>query len=84
MKFLSEQPKELSRRAHCEDELRKNNGTMNSPGPSKGEPRQPVLGVNSDHVLAAFCDRAGVPWKKIRQMLGRDNRMKVLIVPEAQ
>ena len=26
----------------------------------KGEPRQPVLGINSDHVLAAISDRAGV------------------------
>ena len=25
----------------------------------KGEPRQPVLGINSDHVLAAISDRAG-------------------------
>ena len=27
---------------------------------SKGEPRQPVPGINSDHVLAAISDRAGV------------------------
>ena len=26
----------------------------------KGEPRQPVLGINSDHVPAAISDRAGV------------------------
>ena len=26
----------------------------------KGEPRQPVPGINSDHVLAAISDRAGV------------------------
>ena len=26
----------------------------------KGEPRQPVLGINSDHVSAAISDRAGV------------------------
>ena len=25
--------KKLSKRAHCDDELRKNNGTMNSPSP---------------------------------------------------
>ena len=35
MKFSSEQPEELTRRAQCEDELRKNNRTMNSPRPSK-------------------------------------------------
>ena len=27
---------ELSRRAHCDGELTKNNGTLNSPSPSKG------------------------------------------------
>ena len=27
----------------------------------KGEPRQPVPGINSDDVLAAISDRAGVP-----------------------
>ena len=45
----------------------------------KGEPRQPVPGINTDHVPAAISDRAGYPWKKIRKMLGRDDRMKVLI-----
>ena len=45
----------------------------------KGEPRQPVPGINSDHVPAAISDRAECHWKKIRQMLGRDNRTKVLI-----
>ena len=54
MKFSSEQPEELSRRAHCDDELKKNNGTLNSPSP----PRQ--NGINSDHVPAAISDRAGV------------------------
>ena len=61
MKFSPEQPEELSRRARCEDELRKNNGAMNSPGPSKkGEPRPLVPGINSDQVPAAISDRAGV------------------------
>ena len=36
MKFSWEQPEELSRRAHCDDEWKKNHGTMNSPSPSKG------------------------------------------------
>ena len=49
-----------SRRAQSEDELRKNNGTKNSPGPSKENPRQPVPGINNDHVPAAISDRAGV------------------------
>ena len=32
---LSGHETELSRRAHCDDELKKNNGTLNSPSPSK-------------------------------------------------
>ena len=44
----------------------------------KGEPRQPVPGINSDHVPAAISDRAGA-WKKIRRVLVWDNRTKVLI-----
>ena len=51
MKFLSEQPEESSRRAHSEDEWKKN----------EGEPRQPVPGINSDHVPAAISGRAGLP-----------------------
>ena len=43
----------------------------------KGEPRQPVPGINSDHVPAAISDQC--TWKKIRQMLVWDNRIKVLI-----
>ena len=45
----------------------------------KGEPRQLVPGINTDDVPAAISDRAGHPWKNIRKMLGRDDRMKVLI-----
>ena len=60
MKFSLEQPEELSRRAHCDDELKKNNGTMNSPRPSKENLDKPVPGINSDHVPAAISDRAGV------------------------
>ena len=60
MKFLSEQPEELSRRAHYEDEWKKNNGTMNFARSIKGEPRQLVPGINIDHVPAAISDRAGV------------------------
>ena len=59
MKFLSEQPEELSRRAHHGDELRKNNRTEFARS-IKGEPQQPVLGINSDHILAAISSRAGV------------------------
>ena len=33
---------------------------MNSPGPSKKKPRQPVPGINGDHVPAATSDGAGV------------------------
>ena len=54
MKLSSEQPEELSRRAHCDDELKKNNGTLNSPSPSKENLD------NLFHVLAAISDRAGV------------------------
>ena len=60
MEFSSEQPEELSRRALCDDELKKNRRTLNSPSPFKGEPRQLVPGINSDHVPAAISDRAGV------------------------
>ena len=77
MKFLSEQPEELSRRAHYEDELRKNNGTMNSPGPSKEN--HDNLGSTATTFLQQFLTEQECPWKKIKQMLVWDNRMKVLI-----
>ena len=58
MNFSSEQQEELSRRAHCEDELMKNNGTNEFAMTIRGKPRQPVPGINSDHVLAAITVRA--------------------------
>ena len=79
MKVSSEQPEELSRRAHCEDELRKNNGTMNSPGPSKENHDNLFLGSTATTFLQQSLTEQEYTWKKIRQMLGRDNRMKVLI-----
>ena len=79
MKFSSEHPEEISRRAHCEDELRKNNGTMNSPGSSKENLDNLFLGSTAATFLQQFLTEQEYPWKKIRQMLGRDNRMKVLI-----
>ena len=79
MTFSSEQPEELSRRAHCDEELRKNNGTMSSPGPSKENHDNLFLGSTATTFLTQFLTEQEYPWKKIRQMLGRDNRMKVLI-----
>ena len=58
-KFLSEHTEELSRSAHYEDERKKRNGTEFA-GSIKGEPLQPVLGINSGHVPAAISDRAGL------------------------
>ena len=79
MKFLSEQPEELSRRAHYEDELRKNNGTMNSPDPSKGNLDSLFLGSTATTFLQQIRTEQKCTWKKIRQMLVWDNRIKVLI-----
>ena len=60
MKFLSEQPKELSRRAHYEDELKKNSGTMHSPDPSKGNLDNLFPESTAITFLQQFSDRAGV------------------------
>ena len=79
MKFLSEQREELSRRAHYEDEWKKNNGTMFSPGPSKENLDNPFLGSTASTFLQQFVTEQEFPWKKIRQILVWDNRMKVLI-----
>ena len=84
MKFLSEQPEELSRRAHCEDELRKNTGTTNSPGPSKENHDNPFLGSTATTFMQQFLTEQEYTWKKIRQMLGRDNRIKVLMPRDAR
>ena len=59
MNFLSEQ-QELSRRAHYEDELRKNNGTMNSPDPSKGNLDSLFLGSTATTFLQQFRTEAEV------------------------
>ena len=46
----------------------------------KGEPRQPVPEINSDHVPAAISDRAGMHLEEDqRQRPVWDNGMKVLI-----
>ena len=79
VKFSSEQPEELSRRAHCEDELKKNNGTMNSPRPSKGNLDNLFLGSTATTFLQQFRTEQECAWKKIRRMLVWDRRIKVLI-----
>ena len=53
MKFSSEQPEELSS-ARCEDELRKINGTLNSPGPSRGNHDNLFLGSTATTFLQQF------------------------------
>ena len=78
-KFLLEQPEELSRRAHYEDELRKNNGSMNSPSKSKEILDNLFLGSTAIAFLQQSLTEQECPWKKIRQMLVWDNRMKSLI-----
>ena len=62
MKFSSEQPKQFvietrTLRRRVEEEQWDNEFARTI----KGEPRQPVLGTNSDHVPAAISVRAGVP-----------------------
>ena len=76
MKFSSEQPAELSRRAHYEDELKKINGTMKSPGPLQENLDSLFLGSTATTFLATEPEYT---WKKIRQMLVWDNRTKVSI-----
>ena len=44
--------------------MKKNTGTLSSPCPIEGEPRQPVPGINSDHVPAAIFGQS-------RSTLGR-------------
>ena len=69
----------LSRRAHCDDELKKNNGTLNSPSPSKGNLDNLFLGSTATTFLQQFRTEQECAWKKIRRVLVWDNRMKVLI-----
>ena len=79
MKFSSEQPEELSRRAHCDDELKKNNGTLNSPSPSRENLDNLFLGSTAITFLQQFRTEQEFAWKKISRTLVWDNRMKVLI-----
>ena len=79
MKFLSERLEELSRRAHCENEWKKNSGTMNSPSPSKENLDNPFLGSTATTFLQQFRTDQECTWKKIRQLFVRDNWTKVLI-----
>ena len=56
---------------------------MNSPGPSK-EPRQPVLGINRDHVPAAISDRAGVPLEEDQTVARMGQQDEGIDPPEAR
>ena len=64
MRFLLEQPKIVVKtrtlRRRVEEEQWDNEFARSI----KGEARQPVLGINSDHVPAAISDRAGVPLRR--------------------
>ena len=79
MKLLSEQPEASTRRAHYEDEWKKNNGTMNSPDPSKENRDNLFLGSTATTFLQQFLTDQERSWKKTRQMLVGDNRTKVSI-----
>ena len=79
MKFFSEQPEEFSRRAHFEGEWKKNDGTLNSPSPSKENFDNLFLGSTATTFLQQFRTEQERTWKKIRQMLVLDNRTKELI-----
>ena len=68
-----------SRRAHYEDELKKDNGTMNSTGPSKENLDNLFLGSTVTRFLQQFRTEQEYTWKKIRQMLVWDNKTKVSI-----
>ena len=73
MKFSSEQPEELSRRAHCDDELKKNNGTL------KRQVHLDNLGSTATTSLQQFRTEQEYAWKKISRLLVWDNWTKVLI-----
>ena len=79
MKFSLEQPEELSRRAQCDDELKKNNGTLNSPSPSKKNLDNLFLGSTATTFLQQFRTEQEYAWKKISRMLVWHNRMNLLI-----
>ena len=78
MKFSLEQPEELSRRAHC-DELKKNNGTLNSPSPSKENVDSLFLGSTATTLSQQFRTEQEYIWKKISRILVWHNRMSLLI-----
>ena len=77
--ILLEQPEELSRRAHCDDELKKNNGTLNSPSPSKENLDNLFLGSTATTFLQQFQTEQEYAWKKISRMLVWHNRVNLLI-----
>ena len=79
MKFSLEQPDELSRRAHCDDELKKNNKTLNSPSPSKENLDSLFLGSTATTFLQQFRTEQEYTWKKISRILVWHNRMSLLI-----
>ena len=79
MRLRSERPEELSRLAQCDDELKKNNGTLNSSRPSKGNLDNLFSGSTATTFLQQFRTEQEYAWKKISRMLVWDNRMKVLI-----
>ena len=63
MTFSSEQPEELSRRAHCDDELKKNNGTLNSPSLSKENLDNLFRGPTATTFLQQFRAEQECAWK---------------------
>ena len=69
-KFLSEQPEELSRRVHHEDQLKKNDGTMNSPDPSKGNLDNLFLGSTATTFLQQFRTEQECTWRSGRCSFG--------------
>ena len=84
MKFSSEQPEELSRRAQCDEELKKNNGTLNSPSPSKGNLDNLFLGSTATTFLQQFRTEQECAWKKIRRMLVWRQQDEGIDPPEAR
>ena len=59
MKFSSEQQEELFKTRTLRRRVEEEQWDHEFAKTIKGEPRQPVPGINSDHVLAAISDRAG-------------------------
>ena len=61
MKSLSEQAEELVKTRTLRRRVKEEQWDNEFARSINGEPRQPVPGINSDHVPAAISDRAGVP-----------------------